>query len=289
VPVPVPVLVREIPTTPNVASTSRPPSVTCAYGHGHGHAYGLSTKASPGKARDQRGQTGQALADLRESFRIPCALRERPVMPDREPGNGAGGRRAGPPRVGIRDCRGFDLERLGQQRDQFFAGAHAAGEIAAVARRGDARVIDVQSVFVIPSECGAGQGGERVTGELDRTDRPSDAGWLRPEQRAWLQQRIDGDRPQETKLAHGSVWQVLWNRHVLILSLVLAGSTAVSSGLQLWQPQIIKSFGLTNMQTGLLNSVPFGLASIVMLWWGRRSDLTGERVWHAALPLMLAT
>ena len=120
------------------------------------------------------------------------------------------------------------------------------------------------------------------------TDRPADAAWLRPEQRAWLQQRIDGERPQETKLAHGSVWQVLWNRHVLILSLVLAGSTAVSSGLQLWQPQIIKSFGLTNMQTGLLNSVPFGLASIVMLWWGRRSDLTGERVWHAALPLMLA-
>ena len=62
----------------------------------------------------------------------------------------------------------------------------------------------------------------------------------------------------------------------------------MSSGLQLWQPQIIKSYGLTNMQTGLLNSVPFALAAVVMLWWGRRSDLTGERVWHAALPLMLA-
>jgi len=61
----------------------------------------------------------------------------------------------------------------------------------------------------------------------------------------------------------------------------------VSSGLQLWQPQIIKAYGLTNMQTGLLNSIPFALASIVMIWWGRRSDQTGERIWHASLPLML--
>src|SRR5207253_3423179 len=86
-----------------------------------------------------------------------------------------------------------------------------------------------------------------------------------------------------------SVWQVLWNKHVLVLSVALAGSTAVSSGLQLWQPQIIKAYGLTNMQTGLLNSIPFALASVIMIWWGRRSDQTGERIWHASLPLMLTT
>jgi nitrate/nitrite transporter NarK len=84
-----------------------------------------------------------------------------------------------------------------------------------------------------------------------------------------------------------SLWRVLWNKHVLALAVVLAGSTAVSSGLQLWQPQIIKSYGLTNMQTGLLNSIPFALASVIMVWAGRRSDRTGERVWHAAVPLML--
>ena len=84
-----------------------------------------------------------------------------------------------------------------------------------------------------------------------------------------------------------SLSQVLWNRHVLVLSVVLAGSTAVSSGLQLWQPQIIKEYGLTNMQTGLLNAIPFALATVIMIWWGRRSDRTRERVWHSALPLVL--
>jgi sugar phosphate permease len=120
------------------------------------------------------------------------------------------------------------------------------------------------------------------------TDRPAHARWLSPDERNWLQQRLDRDGGRQARLAQGSLWQVLWTRDVLMLSLVLAGSTAVSSGLQLWQPQIIKSYGLTNMQTGLLNSIPFALAAIAMLWWGHRSDRKSERVWHAALPLLLA-
>jgi hypothetical protein len=77
-------------------------------------------------------------------------------------------------------------------------------------------------------------------------------------------------------------------KEVLLLSLVLAGSTAVSSGLQLWQRLIIKSYGLTNMQTDLLNSIPFALASIVMILWGKRSDQKSEWTWHASLPLIIA-
>jgi ACS family tartrate transporter-like MFS transporter len=31
--------------------------------------------------------------------------------------------------------------------------------------------------------------------------------------------------------------------------------------------------------------VPFGIAAVWMILWGRNSDRTGERVWHNALPL----
>jgi MFS transporter, ACS family, tartrate transporter len=119
------------------------------------------------------------------------------------------------------------------------------------------------------------------------SDRPREARWLTAEQRSWLEGRLESEARSERIVARQSLWRVLWNRHVLALSLVLAGSTAVSSGLQLWQPQIIKSYGLTNLQTGLLNSIPFALASVIMVWWGRRSDRSGERVWHAGLPLIL--
>lgn len=119
------------------------------------------------------------------------------------------------------------------------------------------------------------------------SDGPADATWLDNDERRWLLARLQAEEARQRPVSHLSLNQILWNRHVLTLSVVLAGSTAVSSGLQLWQPQIIKAYGLTNMETGLLNSIPFALASVIMVWWGRRSDRTGERVWHAALPLAL--
>ena len=75
------------------------------------------------------------------------------------------------------------------------------------------------------------------------------------------------------------------NKYVLIMALVYAGAAGASSSLALWMPQLVKSFGLTNWQTGLLNAVPFGIAAVWMILWGRSSDRTGERVWHNALPL----
>ena len=119
------------------------------------------------------------------------------------------------------------------------------------------------------------------------SDRPAEAVWLGDDERGWLLARLEADARTRRPVRQLRLSQVLWNRHVLALSVVLAGSTAVSSGLQLWQPQIIKAYGLTNMQTGLLNAIPFALASAAMIWWGLRSDRTGERIWHAALPLML--
>jgi len=119
------------------------------------------------------------------------------------------------------------------------------------------------------------------------SDRPAEAVWLGDDERVWLLARLEADARTRRPVRQLRLSQVLWNRHVLALSVVLAGSTAVSSGLQLWQPQIIKAYGLTNMQTGLLNAIPFALASAAMIWWGLRSDRTGERIWHAALPLML--
>ena len=118
-------------------------------------------------------------------------------------------------------------------------------------------------------------------------DKPSNARWLDSDQQAWLNGRLEAEAGRTKRVGQTTLWRLLWNKHVLVLSVTLAGSTAVSSGLQIWQPQIIKSYGLTNMQTGLLNSIPFALASVLMVLWGKRSDQTGERVWHTALPLVL--
>ncbi len=119
-------------------------------------------------------------------------------------------------------------------------------------------------------------------------DRPADARWLAPQEAAWLTRTIEAEQRQVSAVAAQSTWRVLFHPQVLLLSLIYAGTSAASNGLSLWQPQILKSFGLSNMQTGFVNSLPFLFASIAMIYWGRRSDLTGERIWSAVLPLTLS-
>jgi MFS transporter, ACS family, tartrate transporter len=118
-------------------------------------------------------------------------------------------------------------------------------------------------------------------------DRPRDAAWLTLVQRDWLATRLAGEHAAARPVPQQTVWRVLANGRVLALALVLAGSTANSSGIQLWSPQMFKAFGLTNLQTGLANALPFAVASVIMIWWSRRSDRLNERVWHSVAPLVL--
>lgn len=117
---------------------------------------------------------------------------------------------------------------------------------------------------------------------------PADAKWLTPEQRSWLQGRLEAEQAaRKSPVGHLSLWRTLSNKYVLAAALVYAGASGASQCLSLWQPQIIQSFGLSTMQTGFVNAIPFGLASVLMILWGRHSDRTGERVWHTAFPLAL--
>ncbi len=60
-----------------------------------------------------------------------------------------------------------------------------------------------------------------------------------------------------------------------------------SYGLSLWLPQIVKSFGVSHIVTGLLSALPFVFGCIAMVYWGRRSDERGERQWHATVPAVV--
>jgi MFS family permease len=117
------------------------------------------------------------------------------------------------------------------------------------------------------------------------TDRPEHAPWLAPDHQRWLIRTLEAERQRAPRILHGSVWKVMTNKYVLIMALVYAGAAGASTSLALWMPQLVKSFGLSNFNTGLVNAVPFGIAAVWMVLWGRSSDRTGERVWHNALPL----
>jgi MFS transporter, ACS family, tartrate transporter len=120
------------------------------------------------------------------------------------------------------------------------------------------------------------------------TDRPSEATWLTEVQRSWLTGRMEAEATLKKQVGHISLWQLFRNKYFLVMALVCSSASATGSVLSIWQPQILKSFGLTNLQTGWVNSIPYGIATVVMILWGQHSDRSGERCWHTAIPLLLA-
>jgi len=119
------------------------------------------------------------------------------------------------------------------------------------------------------------------------TETPAQAQWLEKDERDWLVKR-QALEVRQIESSHGmSVWQVLRNPKVLALGLAGFGIANEISGLVFFLPQIVKQFGLTNMQTGLVSAIPFAVGAVGMIWYGRRSDRLLERRSHTAVTFLI--
>lgn len=115
-------------------------------------------------------------------------------------------------------------------------------------------------------------------------DRPEDAPWLSGEEARVLTRTIAAEDKARAAEKSFSLRQALTDVNVLAMSLVYFGIVCGLYSLTFWVPQIVKAFGLTNTQTGLVAALPPLAGALVMVPWGRHSDRTGERRWHVALP-----
>jgi ACS family tartrate transporter-like MFS transporter len=120
-------------------------------------------------------------------------------------------------------------------------------------------------------------------------DRPAGARWLADDERAWLEQTI-ADEHAGTKARHLNTWRAISEPRVLYLALIYFVYQAGSLGVGYWLPQIVKHSGksLSNVETGLIATLPYLVATIGMVLWSRRSDRSGERRMYTAWPLLLA-
>jgi len=120
------------------------------------------------------------------------------------------------------------------------------------------------------------------------TDRPEKATWLANDEREWLVSTMNAEHAAKGATAHHSIWRGLADLRVLALSLIYFGTSAGLYTLGIWAPQIIKEFGLSTMQVGLLNTIPPTVAIFAMILWARHSDQTGERTWHVVIACLIA-
>jgi MFS transporter, ACS family, tartrate transporter len=120
------------------------------------------------------------------------------------------------------------------------------------------------------------------------TDHPSVAKWLEPDERDWLIKRQEAEVRQREAAHSMSVAQVLRNPRVIALGVAGFGIAYEIYGMTYFLPQIVKQFGLTNMQTGLVSSIPFAVGACGMVWYGKRSDRVMERRSHTAVTFLIA-
>jgi cyanate permease len=115
-------------------------------------------------------------------------------------------------------------------------------------------------------------------------DRPADAAWLTPEQRAWLAERLGRERERCNERHGSSVVRalstgVVWQMGLLVFLSISFGQYALA----LWLPQIVRGFsGLSNLQVGFVSAIPNLVAVIAMVLVAAHSDRSGERCLHIA-------
>ncbi|MCP2262356.1 Major Facilitator Superfamily protein [Streptoalloteichus tenebrarius] len=125
------------------------------------------------------------------------------------------------------------------------------------------------------------------------TDGPARARWLAPEEREWLTAELAAEQAA-TERSHGwSLRRALTHPRVLGLAVVYAGVVYGLYALGFFLPTIIAGFEQQYgtrygvVERGLINAVPYVVSAVVMVWWARHGDRTGERVWHVALPALV--
>jgi ACS family tartrate transporter-like MFS transporter len=120
------------------------------------------------------------------------------------------------------------------------------------------------------------------------TDFPRQARWLQPNEIAWLENVQATEKRNKEKVEHLSLWQALTDVRILLCALVYFCLNAASYGVAFFLPTIIKNFGVTDTQTGLLAALPFVFGAIGMVLLGRHSDRAMERKGHVAVALVMA-
>jgi ACS family tartrate transporter-like MFS transporter len=120
------------------------------------------------------------------------------------------------------------------------------------------------------------------------TDWPHQARWLPEDEQRWIIGELEREKQAKKAARNYTVWQAFRNRDVILLALLYFLAVAGHYGFILWQPTILKrASGLPNFTITILASLPFLAGAVAMVLNGWHSDKTGERRWHAALPLFI--
>lgn len=113
-------------------------------------------------------------------------------------------------------------------------------------------------------------------------DRPRDATWLTPQERATIEQAVHGSGASVP--THQGGLSALRDKRVYLLGFLYFAMSCGAYTLNFWMPSMIQGLGVSSpQQIGMLTAIPYAFSAIAMIWWGNRSDRVQERRWHFAV------
>jgi MFS transporter, ACS family, tartrate transporter len=121
-------------------------------------------------------------------------------------------------------------------------------------------------------------------------ERPRDAAWLEPEERAFLATEVERERELREALGGQRLRDALGNARVWLLGLVYFVLLAAGFGLTFFVPDLVQErTGYSDFEVGVLSAIPYGFATAAMVIAARRgTGLTVPVLVGAAGTLLTA-
>jgi len=112
-------------------------------------------------------------------------------------------------------------------------------------------------------------------------DGPAKARWLTDRERAWIQARVSEDTRLGDSSHRHQLKDAFLSGRVWLLCLIYFLFNIGAYGYEMWLPTIVKGFsGQGDAVVGLITAIPYFIAGVAMLLYGKHSDRTGERRGH---------
>jgi ACS family tartrate transporter-like MFS transporter len=115
-------------------------------------------------------------------------------------------------------------------------------------------------------------------------DGPVRAAWLSDDEKKTIAARLASEEPS----SRPDLWSALRDPRVISLGIAYFAFQISFYGFQLWLPQIIQGMGYSNTATGFIVSLCFVASIPALILAGRSSSLRQERIWHVAIPWLIA-
>src|SRR5208283_5374383 len=94
------------------------------------------------------------------------------------------------------------------------------------------------------------------------TDRPTEAPWLRPDQRTWLVERLASERAQREAIRKFTLGEAFCNPKIWLLTVAYFGHNVSLQVLVFFMPLMVKGLGVSTNMIGLVSALPFVFALV---------------------------